>query len=274
MTLNIKGDLMNFSVPKIMGILNVTPDSFFDGGKYNSSDKILKQVEKMVVSGADIIDVGGYSSRPGASDISIDEELKRVIPVIKLIRKKFPNSLISIDTFRSKVANESIITGANIINDISGGSLDPEMFNTVAKLKVPYILMHMKGNPRNMMKNSNYSDITYEICKYFSEKIELAKTKGINDLIIDPGFGFSKTTEQNYELLNNLDFLKQFQKPILVGVSRKSMIYTILNSKPENALNGTSILHTISLLKGANILRTHDVREACECVKIINQLKT
>ena len=274
MTLNIKGDLMNFSVPKIMGILNVTPDSFFDGGKYNSSDKILKQVEKMVVSGADIIDVGGYSSRPGASDISIDEELKRVIPVIKLIRKKFPNSLISIDTFRSKVANESIITGANIINDISGGSLDPEMFNTVAKLKVPYILMHMKGNPRNMMKNSNYSDITYEISKYFSEKIELAKTKGINDLIIDPGFGFSKTTEQNYELLNNLDFLKQFQKPILVGVSRKSMIYTILNSKPENALNGTSILHTISLLKGANILRTHDVREACECVKIINQLKT
>ena len=274
MTLNIKGDLMNFSLPKIMGILNVTPDSFFDGGKYNSSDKILKQVEKMVVSGADIIDVGGYSSRPGASDISIDEELKRVIPVIKLIRKKFPNSLISIDTFRSKVANESIITGANIINDISGGSLDPEMFNTVAKLKVPYILMHMKGNPRNMMKNSNYSDITYEISKYFSEKIELAKTKGINDLIIDPGFGFSKTTEQNYELLNNLDFLKQFQKPILVGVSRKSMIYTILNSKPENALNGTSILHTISLLKGANILRTHDVREACECVKIINQLKT
>ncbi len=274
MTLNIKGDLMNFSVPKIMGILNVTPDSFFDGGKYNSSDKILKQVEKMVISGADIIDVGGYSSRPGASDISIDEELKRVIPVIKLIRKKFPNSLISIDTFRSEVANESIITGADIINDISGGSLDPEMFNTAAKLKVPYILMHMKGNPRNMMKNSNYSDITYEICKYFSEKIEIAKTKGINDLIIDPGFGFSKTTEQNYELLNNLDFLKQFQKPLLVGVSRKSMIYTILNSKPENALNGTSILHTISLLKGANILRTHDVKEACECIKIINQLKT
>ena len=274
MTIKIKGELINFSVPKIMGILNVTPDSFFDGGKYDSNDKILKQTEKMIISGADIIDVGGYSSRPGASDISIDEELNRVIPVIKLIRKKFPNSLISIDTFRSKVANESIITGANIINDISGGSLDPEMFNTVAKLKVPYILMHMKGNPRNMMKNSNYSDITYEICKYFSEKIELAKTKGINDLIIDPGFGFSKTTEQNYELLNNLDFLKQFQKPILVGVSRKSMIYTILNSKPENALNGTSILHTISLLKGANILRTHDVREACECVKIINQLKT
>lgn len=274
MTVNIKGNLLNFSVPKIMGILNITPDSFFDGGKYDSNDKILKQTEKMVISGADIIDVGGYSSRPGACDIGIDEELKRVIPAIKLIRKKFPNSLISIDTFRSKVAYESIISGADIINDISGGSLDPEMFNTAAKLKVPYILMHMKGNPRNMMKNSDYSDITFEICKYFSEKIEKARTKGINDLIIDPGFGFSKTTEQNYELLNNLDFLKQFQKPILVGVSRKSMIYTILNSKPENALNGTSILHTISLLKGANILRTHDVKEACECIKIINQLKT
>ena len=274
MTLNIKGDLINFSVPKIMGILNVTPDSFFDGGKYNSSDKILKQVEKMIISGADIIDVGGYSSRPGASDISVNEELSRVIPVIKLIRKKFPNSLISIDTFRSKVANESIISGADIINDISGGSLDPKMFKTAAKLKVPYILMHMKGNPRNMMKNSNYSDITHEVTKYFSEKIEKARIEGINDLIIDPGFGFSKTIEQNYELLNNLDFLKQFEKPILVGVSRKSMIYKIINSSAENALNGTSILHTILLLKGANILRTHDVKETFECIKIINQLKT
>ena len=274
MTVNIKGDLMNFSVPKIMGILNVTPDSFFDGGKYNSSYKILKQVEKMIISGADIIDVGGYSSRPGASDISINEELSRVIPVIKLIRKKFPNSLISIDTFRSKVANESIISGADIINDISGGSLDPKMFITAAKLKVPYILMHMKGNPRNMMKNSNYSEITYEVSKYFSEKIEKARIEGINDLIIDPGFGFSKTIEQNYELLSNLDFLKQFEKPILVGVSRKSMIYKIINSSPENALNGTSILHTILLLKGANILRTHDVKETFECIKIINQLKT
>ena len=274
MTLNIKGDLINFSVPKIMGILNVTPDSFFDGGKYNSSDKILKQVEKMIISGADIIDVGGYSSRPGASDISVYEELSRVIPVIKLIRKKFPNSLISIDTFRSKVANESIISGADIINDISGGSLDPKMFITAAKLKVPYILMHMKGNPRNMMKNSNYSDITHEVTKYFSEKIEKARIEGINDLIIDPGFGFSKTIEQNYELLNNLDFLKKIKKPILVGVSRKSMIYKIINSSAENALNGTSILHTILLLKGANILRTHDVKETFECIKIINQLKT
>jgi len=274
MTINIKGKLLNFSVPKIMGILNVTPDSFFDGGKYNSHDKILKQVEKMIISGAEIIDVGGYSSRPGASDISISEELKRVIPIIKLIRHEFPNSLISIDTFRSRVANESIISGADIINDISGGNLDLEMFKTAANLKAPYILMHMKGNPRNMMKNSNYFDVTHEICKYFSEKIEKARLEGINDIIIDPGFGFSKTIEQNYELLNNLDFLKQFQKPLLVGLSRKSMIYKLLNSTAEKALNGTSILHTVSLLKGADILRTHDVKEAVECVKIIGQLKS
>ena len=273
MTINIKGNLLNFSVPKIMGILNVTPDSFFDGGKYSTSDKILKQVEKMIKSGADIIDIGGYSSRPGAADISVDEELKRVIPIVELTRKQFPSALISIDTFRSKVAYESIISGGDIINDISAGNLDPKMFKTIASLKVPYILMHMKGNPRNMMDNSNYSDLTNEICKYFSEKIEKARVEGINDLIIDPGFGFSKTTEQNYELLNNLDFLKQFQKPLLVGVSRKSMIYKILNSTPEKALNGTSILHTISILKGANILRTHDVKEAVECVKIIGQLK-
>ena len=274
MTINIKGNLLNFSVPKIMGILNVTPDSFFDGGKYSTSDKILKQVEKMINSGADIIDIGGYSSRPGATDIGVDEELKRVIPIVKLIRKQFPSALISIDTFRSKVAYESIITGGDIINDISGGNLDPKMFKTVANLKVPYILMHMKGNPRNMTENSNYYDVTNEICKYFSEKIEEARLEGINDLIIDPGFGFSKTTKQNYELLNNLDFLKQFQKPLLVGVSRKSMIYKILNSTPEKALNGTSILHTVSLLKGADILRTHDVKEAAECIKIIGQLKS
>ena len=269
MTINIKGNLLNFSVPKIMGILNVTPDSFFDGGKYSTNDKILKQVEKMINSGADIIDIGGYSSRPGATDISVDEELNRVIPIVEITRKEFPCALISIDTFRSKVAYESIISGGDIINDISAGNL----FKTVANLKVPYILMHMKGTPRNMMENSNYFDVTNEVCKYFSEKIEKARVVGINDLIIDPGFGFSKTTEQNYELLNNLDFLKQFQKPLLVGVSRKSMIYKILNSTPEKALNGTSILHTISILKGANILRTHDVKEAVECVKIISQLK-
>lgn len=274
MTINIKGNLINFSIPKIMGILNVTPDSFFDGGRYDSSDKVLKQVEKMIISGADIIDVGGYSSRPGAKNISISEELKRVIPTIKLIKEKFPKTLISIDTFRSEVASESIISGGDIINDISGGNLDTQMFKTVAKLKTPYILMHMRGNPSNMMSNTDYYDVTKEICKYFSKMIEKAKNEGINDIIIDPGFGFSKTTDQNYELLSNLDFLNQFQRPLLVGISRKSMIYKILNTTPEKALNGSSVLHTISLLKGASILRTHDVKEAAECVKIVSQLKS
>ena len=273
MTINIKGNLLNFHVPKIMGILNVTPDSFFDGGKYHSNEKVLNQVEKMIHSGADIIDVGGYSSRPGAKDISITEELNRVIPIIKLIKEKFPTILISIDTFRSKVASESIISGADIINDISGGNLDPLMFKTAARLKAPYILMHMKGNPSNMMSKSNYIDVTKEVCRYFSESIKKAEINGVNDIIIDPGFGFSKKTDQNYKLLNNLDFLKQFEKPLLVGISRKSMIYKTLNTTPEKALNGSTILHTISLLKGANILRTHDVKEAVECVKIVDQLK-
>ena len=272
MTIKIKGELINFSVPKIMGILNVTPDSFYDGGKYNSEKKILDQVEKMISSGADIIDVGGYSSRPGAKEISIENELSRVIPIIQLISKRFPNIIISIDTFRSKVANQAVNSGAHMINDISGGNLDSNMFKTVSKLDVPYILMHMRGSPKNMMNNTNYDDILNEIKNYFSERISKAKLDGVNDIIIDPGFGFSKTKEQNYKLMNRLEFLKEFKTPIIVGISRKSMIYKTLDTTPDKALNGSTILHTISLLKGANILRTHDVLEAVECVKIIRQL--
>ena len=272
MTIKIKGELINFSVPKIMGILNITPDSFYDGGRYNSKDKIKKQIEKMVISGADIIDVGGYSSRPGAKDINIEDELNRVIPVIEIIKQKFPKTILSIDTFRSKVASEAIISGADIVNDISGGNLDSAMFETVSKHKVPYILMHMSGNPGNMMSKTNYENVTKDLCRYFSERIDKAKSCGINDIIIDPGFGFSKTTQQNYELLNNLEFFKEFQRPIVVGVSRKSMIYKTLNTTPDKALNGSSVLHTISLMKGANILRAHDVKEALECIKIVSQL--
>ena len=272
MTIKIKGELINFSVPKIMGILNVTPDSFYDGGKYNSEKKILDQVEKMISSGADIIDVGGYSSRPGAKEISIENELSRVIPIIQLISKRFPNIIISIDTFRSKVANQAVNYGAHMINDISGGNLDSNMFKTVSKLDVPYILMHMRGSPKNMMNNTNYDDILNEIKNYFSERISKAKLDGVNNIIIDPGFGFSKTKEQNYKLMNRLEFLKEFKTPIVVGISRKSMIYKTLDTTPDKALNGSTILHTISLLKGANILRTHDVLEAVECVKIIRQL--
>ena len=266
MTINLKGKLMNFSVPKIMGILNITPDSFYDGGRYNSKEKIQRQIEKMIISGADIIDVGGYSSRPGAKDISIEDELNRVIPVIKIIKKKFPETIVSIDTFRSRIASEAIISGADIVNDISGGKLDSNMFQTVSKHKVPYILM-------NMMSKTNYENVTKDVCKYFSQRINKAHSCGINDIIIDPGFGFSKTTQQNYELLNNLEFFKEFQRPIIIGISRKSMIYKTLNTTPDKALNGSSVLHTISLMKGANILRTHDVKEAVECVKIVSQLK-
>ena len=272
MTISLREKLMDFSVPKIMGILNITPDSFYDGGRYNSKDKIQKQIEKMIISGADIIDVGGYSSRPGAKDISIEDELNRVIPVIKIIKKKFPETIISIDTFRSQIASEAIISGADIVNDISGGNLDSNMFQTVSKHKVPYILMHMRGKPENMMSKTNYENLTKDICKYFSQRIDKAKSCGVNDIIIDPGFGFSKTTQQNYELLNNLEFFKEFQIPIIIGISRKSMIYKTLNTTPEKALNGSSVLHTIGLMKGANILRTHDVKEAVECVKIVGQL--
>ena len=273
MTLNIRGELIDLSTQKVMGILNVTPDSFYDGGYYNSNAKILNQVEKMIKDGATIIDIGGYSSRPGADNIAEKIELDRVIPTLKDCKKYFPETFFSIDTFRSKVAEECIYNGADIINDISGGNLDINMMKVVGKYQIPYVIMHMKGNPSNMLKKAKYDDIIGELISYFSKKIDDAAKANIKDIIIDPGFGFAKNISQNFQLLNSLDFFKNLQKPLLVGLSRKSMIYKTLNIKPDKALNGSTALHTISLIKGANILRVHDVKEAVECVKLVEELK-
>ena len=272
MTINCKGKLISLETPKVMGILNCTPDSFFDGGKYNNESELLSQVEKMLVDGATFADVGAYSSKPNASFVSEEEEISRILPVIELILKNFPETLISIDTFRSKVAEKSIEIGAAIINDISAGNLDDKMMETVAKLQVPYIMMHMKGTPQTMQSLANYDSIIKEMLFYFSEKIALARSLGINDLIVDPGFGFAKTTEQNFEVMKQLELFQILDLPILVGISRKSMIYKTLETTAQNSLNGTTFLNTISLQKGAKILRVHDVKEAVECVKLFEAL--
>lgn len=255
-----------------MGVLNITPDSFYDGGKHKNEGDILLHVEKMLKAGATFIDVGAYSSRPNADHISVGEELNRILPVIELILKQFPETLISVDTFRSEVAQKTISYGAALINDISAGKLDENMLKTIAALKVPYIMMHMKGTPQTMQQHTDYTNLTKEIIFYFSERLQEAKALGIIDVIIDPGFGFAKTIQQNFELLNHLELLKMLDKPLLVGVSRKSMIYKTLNTTPDNALNGTSVLNTIALQKGANILRVHDVKEAMECIKLVESL--
>ncbi|WP_396148425.1 dihydropteroate synthase [Flavobacterium sp.] len=272
-TINCKGTLINLSTPKVMGIVNVTPDSFFDGGKLTDADAVVFQVEKMLQEGATFIDLGGYSSKPGAEFVSETEELNRVIPVVKLLVEKFPDILLSIDTFRSEVAKQAIENGAALINDISAGLLDEKMLETVAKLQVPYIMMHMKGTPQTMQSLANYDDLLKEMNYYFSERIAKARRFGLNDIIIDPGFGFAKTIEHNYELLQNLELLQFHDLPILAGISRKSMIYKALETSPEEALNGTTFLHAFCLQKGANILRVHDVKEAVECVKLMWQFK-
>ncbi len=274
MTVNCIGQLIDLSTPKVMGIFNVTPDSFYDGGKYKDETDILNQVETMLKHKATFIDIGGYSSRPGADFVSVQEELNRVIPVVELILKHFPETLISIDTFRSDVAKQSIEAGAALINDISAGKLDDNMLSTVGKLGVPYIMMHMKGNPKTMQQKTQYDDLLKDIITYFAEQIAKAHAEKINDIIIDPGFGFAKTLEQNFELLNKFELLQLIEKPVLVGVSRKSMIYKTLNSTSENALNGTTALHMVALQKGAKILRAHDVKEAKECITLYNQLKS
>ena len=266
MNINIRGRLFDLSKPKVMGILNLTPDSFYDGGVHNEINKIEDHVNKMVNDGMDILDIGGYSSKPGAKNISVDEELSRVIPILKHIRKIFPELVISIDTFRSKIASASLNEGADIINDISGGTLDKNMMSVVAKNNCPYILMHMQGNPQNMQNDPSYENVTLEIIQYLAQRIKIAHDNNVVDLIVDPGFGFGKTLEHNFEILNNLEKFNVLDTPILAGFSRKSMIYKTLKTSSEKALNGTSSLNTIALTKGAKILRVHDVKEAKECI--------
>jgi dihydropteroate synthase len=272
MTINCNGKLIDLSTPKVMGILNCTPDSFYDGGKYKSESQFLSQVEKMLSDGATFVDIGAYSSKPNAEFVSEEEELNRLLPVIELVLKSFPNTIISVDTFRSKIALSAIENGAAIINDISAGNLDEKMLETVAILQVPYIMMHMKGTPQTMQTLTQYDNICKEMLFYFSERVGKARSFGINDIIIDPGFGFAKTLEQNYEVMQKLELFQILELPLLVGISRKSMIYKTLETTAENSLNGTTFLNAISLQKGANILRVHDVKEAVEGVKLFNKL--
>ncbi len=274
MTLNCKGSLIDLQQPKVMGVLNLTPDSFYDGGSYKDEKSILSQTEKMLAEGATFIDVGAYSSRPGADDISVDEELNRITPVVSLLMEHFPNIILSIDTFRSRVAQRCIELGAAMINDISAGTLDPKMMETVAKMRVPYIMMHMQGTPQTMKDLNTYKDLAEDICYYFSEKIAAARALGIHDIVIDPGFGFAKNIAQNYELLQKFSLFKTFEVPLLAGLSRKSMIYKVLGNTPAEALNGTTALHMAVLERGANILRVHDVKEAVECVALFEKLST
>ena len=268
MTINCKGQLIDLSTPKVMGILNVTPDSFYDGGRFNSDATFLAQVEKIVQEGATFIDIGGQSTRPDSDLVSVEEELNRVVPVVNAILKNFPEAILSIDTFYGKVAEACIESGAALINDVSAGSLDETMFEIIAKHQVPYVMMHMRGTPQTMKQLTNYDDLVREMLFYFSEKVSKARSLGINDLIVDPGFGFAKTMQQNFELLNKLELFDILELPILVGMSRKSMVYKTLGTTVENSLNGTSVLNTIALTKGAKILRVHDVKEAMECVKL------
>ena len=272
MNINCGGKLIDLTKPKIMGILNVTPDSFYDGGKFLNSDKYLMQVEKMLNEGATFIDIGGMTSKPGSKEIPVSEELSRVVRAVENVTNKFPKAIISVDTYRSEVAEESVNSGAQIINDISGGSFDDKMFNTIAKLNVPYIIMHINERPETMQQNPEYEDILFEIGYYFSKKVFKAREAGINDIIIDPGFGFGKELDDNYKILKNLNTLMVENIPMMIGVSRKSMIYKKLKITSEQSLNGTTCVNTIGLIQGVNILRVHDVKEAKQCIDIVNSL--
>ena len=273
MTLNCNGTLVDLSSPKILGILNLTPDSFYDGGKHQDINAALRQCEKMISEGADFIDLGAYSSRPGAEEVSTAEEIDRLLPVLIALRKAFPSTLFSIDTFRASVAKAALDEGAHMINDISAGNLDPSMMSTVGQYPVPYIAMHMQGKPKDMQNNPSYEDVFQEIMRFFSEKINACYAAGIKDVILDPGFGFGKSVEHNYHLLYRFEHFQAFELPILAGVSRKSMIYRVLDITADQALNGTTVLHTVALQKKAQLLRVHDVKAAKECIRLLEQLK-
>ena len=272
-TIDCNSKLLDLSTPAIMGILNLTDDSFYDGGQHNSIKKALLQTEKMLDDGAKIIDIGAYSSRPKAKHISLDDEWQRLEKTLQIINKEFPKAILSVDTFRSEIARRSVDNGADIINDISAGNLDLEMFDIVTDLNVPYIMMHMQGTPQTMQDNPHYDCIEKEVANYFLNKVKTLQQKGLSKIIIDPGFGFGKTLEHNYQLLNNLEELHTLELPLLVGISRKSMVYKVLETDAKNSLNGTTAIHTLCLSKGVSILRVHDVKEAIECVKLINFAK-
>lgn len=270
--LNCSGKLLDLSAPLVMGILNVTDDSFYDGGRFTDKEKMLAHAAKILEEGAAIIDIGGQSTRPGAKKIDARTEAERVIPALQLLKNKFPDAVFSVDTFYASVAEAAVKEGASVINDVSGGTMDERMFEIVSRCKVPYVLMHMQGTPETMQKNPSYKNVTAEVMDYFSERIAVLRSLGVNDIIIDPGFGFGKTIGHNYSLLAHLELFRFFELPILCGFSRKSMVTKVLNISPNDALNGTTVLNTIALMKGANILRVHDVKEATEVVKIVNSL--
>ena len=270
-TLNVNGRLFDLGTPRVMAILNITPDSFYSASRTESVDEALQKAGEFLKAGATILDIGAYSSRPGASDLSEQEELDRIVPVVEALVATYPEAILSIDTFRAAVAEAGVKAGAHIINDISGGTLDPGMFEMVGKLQVPYILMHMKGTPQTMSQEAHYDDVVLEVVNYFSEKVAKLRALGVKDIILDPGFGFAKTRDHSYELLNHLEDLKIFGLSFLVGFSRKSMISKFLKVDPADALNGTTVLNTIALQKGASILRVHDVTPALECLKLVER---
>lgn len=272
-TINAGGRLLDFSEPKVMGILNITPDSFYPESRVQTTAAALVKAEKMLSDGAAILDIGAYSSRPGASDIPPEEEQARLLPVITAIKRQFPQAILSIDTFRASVAEASIAEGADIINDISGGELDPLMFETIGRLQVPYILMHMRGTPITMASLTQYDNMFKEIMQYFSSKLAVLNSLNVHDIILDPGFGFAKTADQNLRLLNNLELFKTTGLPVLAGLSRKKTIWQTLGVSSSKALNGTTVLNTVALMKGADLLRVHDVKEATEAIKLVSSLR-